>query len=183
MKKHIKFISADSREARLADRRVVLVQDHTCRKPNEHCDLIFQPGHDDVFGFSVRSSYGYDRELEPITCCASKKKLKEEIDACGFKTDEEVNKWLESIKKAEKEMWQHWIDGEVYGLVVEVWDEAERQFKCVDCLYELYGFDEVKEAINDLNTDGTEVFCADEDCGDPEDWKAEYKEFDICVAE
>ena len=182
MKKHIKFISADSREARLADRRVVLVRDYSCRKPNENCDLIFQPGHDDVFGFTVKSSYDYDNE--PITCCASKEKLKEEIDACNFKTDEEVNKWLESIKKAEKEMWQHWIDGEVYGLIVEVWDEAERQFKCVDCLYELYGFDEVKESIDDLNTDGTEVFCVDEELGDPErNWKAEYKEFDICVAE
>ena len=178
MKKHIKFISADSREARLADRRVVLVKDNSCRPPDVSMDLIFHRGHGEVQGFKLKVVGNVSAVFT-----ADREKVDEESKACGHKTEEEKRLWLERIKKAEKELWQHWINGEVYGLVVQVWDEVERQFKCVDCLYELYGFDEVKESINDLNTDGTEVFCADEDCGDPDDWKAEYKEFDICVAE
>ena len=173
---HIKFISEYDREARLANRRVMLVKDEGL-VPDMHMDLIFHRGPDgNVFGFRLKATYDdYDE-----TFTADSDKIDEELKACGFKTEAEKREWLEGIKKAEAEMWQAWMDGEVYGLVVQTWDADERQWKCVDAIYGIYGFSQIKMMFEDLDLDGTEVFCVDKKfCGDPKDWKAEFREFDI----
>lgn len=172
---HIKFISEHNRAAQLANVRLVLVKDPSGRAPDESADLIFHRGHGEVWGFKVRETYGYESEV----FTATKEKVEEESKACGHKNKDEMHKWLDGIKEAEKKLWQSWIDGEVYGIVIQKWDAAERRFYCIECLYELYGWDDVIEALKDMDLSNVEVFCVDEDCGDPDVWKKEYREFDV----
>ena len=172
---HIKFISERDRAARLANVRLVLVKDLSCRAPDENSDLIFHRGHGEVWGFKLRETYGYETEV----FTASKEKVEEESKACGHKNKAEMHKWLDGIKEAEKKMWQAWMDGEVYGIAIQKWDDTERQFRCIDCSYELYGWNDVVEALKDMDLSKVKVFCVDEDCGNPNNWKKEFRELDV----
>lgn len=172
---HIKFISEHTRAAHLANVRLVLMKDPSCRAPDVNSDLIFHRGHGEVWGFKLRENYGYETEV----FTADRAKVEEESKACGHKTEAEKRAWLDGIKEAEKKMWQAWMDGEVYEIVVQKWDDTERRFCCIECLCELYGWNDVVEALKDMDLSKVEVFCVDEDCGDPDDWKKEFREFDI----
>jgi hypothetical protein len=102
----VKFISENTKDARLANRRVVLVRDETCQEAN--------------------------------------------------------------------------YDGEIFGLLIEEWNNEERQFKMVDSLWQVYGFDEVKANIIDIVCSyDIDCFVVDNDLGDPENWKDEFREFDV----
>lgn len=174
---HIKFVPKSSREARLANVRLVLVKDVSggCRAPDENMDLIFHRGHGEVWGFKLRETYGYETEV----FTADRKKVEEESKACGHKTEAEKRAWLAGIKDAEKKLWQAWMDGDVYGIVIERYNESERRFFCVNCQYEIYGWENVVACLKDMDLSEVEVFCVDPDCGDPDSWKDTYREFDV----
>lgn len=172
---HIKLISVNDREARLANKRVFIMKDGVCRDPDVSMDLIFHRGHGEVWGFKLRETYGYEEEV----FTADRKKVDEESKACGHKTEEEKRAWLEGIKNAEKKIWQAWMDGDMYGVVTQIWNETEREWKCVDCQFEIFGWSDVVEVLKDMDKNGVEVYCVDEDCGNPKDWKNEFREFDI----
>ena len=172
---HIKLISENDREARLANKRIFIMKDGVCRAPDVSMDLIFHRGHGEVWGFKLRETYGYEEEV----FTADRKKVEEESKACGHKTEEEKRAWLEGIKNAEKKIWQAWMDGDMYGIVTQVWNEAEREWKCVDAQFEIFGWSDVVEVLKDMDKTGVEVFCVDSECGNPKDWKNEFREFDI----
>lgn len=171
----IKLISENDRAARLADKRILIVKDAVCRAPDVSMDLIFHRGHGEVWGFKIRATYDDCEEV----FTADRAKVDEESKACGHKTEEEKRAWLDGIKKAEAKLWQAWMDGDMYGIVTQVWDAAERGWKCVDSNFEIFGWEDVVEALKDMDKTGVEVFCVDEDLGDPNDWKDEFKELDI----
>lgn len=173
---HIKFISTKTREARLANRRLVLMKSFICTEPDKNMDLIFHRGHGKVFGFKLRETHSY----KEIVFTASKKRIDEESKACGHKSEDEKRAWLENIKTAEAKLWQAWMDGEVYNIFIEHYDESERQFIVEEGRYELYGFEDMIDNLKDmLAATKIDVACVDPDCGDPKDWKDEYREFDI----
>jgi hypothetical protein len=172
----IKFISENTREARLANRRVLLARDESCSAPDKYMDTLFHPGHGEVHGFSVMSS---DRNhFETFTC--SSEALQKEFDAMNFKSEEDKDKWLDGIKDSEKKMWQAYFDGEVYGIFIEEWNNEERRFRTVDALWGIYGLDDMKANIADIvgNYD-IDCFVVDNELGDPENWKDDYREFDV----
>ena len=172
---HIKFVSENSREAHLANKRLLIMKDCSCRAPDVNMDLIFHRGHGEVWGFKLRETYGYEEEV----FTADRAKVDEESKACGHKTEAEKREWLEGIKKAEAYLWQAWMDGDVYGILVQEWDAHERKWNAVDATFEMFGWNDVVECLKDMNLDDIDVFCIDEDLGDPESWKAEYKEIDV----
>lgn len=171
----IKFVSEKSREARLADKRLLIMKDGVCRAPDVSMDLIFHRGHGEVWGFKLRETYGYESEV----FTADRAKVEKESKACGHKNKDEMYKWLDGIKEAEKKLWQAWMDGDMYGIVVQEWNAAERNWKVIDSIFEIFGWSDVVECLKDMKLDGIDVFCIDEDLGNPDDWKAEYKELDI----
>lgn len=172
----IKFISENSKEARLANCRVLLIRDESGQAPDKYMDTIFHPGHGEIFGFKVTS---FDRQYSEIFTC-DKAALQKEIDAMNFKSEEDKEKWLNGIKVSEKKMWQAYYDGNVYGLLIEKWNDEEREFKVVDSLWQLYGFDDVKANIMEIvgNYD-IDCYVAATDLGDPENWKEEFREFGV----
>jgi hypothetical protein len=172
----IKFISENTKEARLANRRVLLIRDDSCQAPDKYMDTIYHPGHGEIFGFQVVS---FDRQYSEVFTC-DKAALQKEIDAMNFKSEADKNKWLKDIKDSEAKMWQAYYDGEVYGILIQEWNDKERQFKMVDVLWGLYGFDDVKANIIDIvgNYD-IDCFAVENDLGDPENWREEFREFDV----
>ena len=138
-------------------------------------DMIFHPGHGEVFGFKVTS---FDNRFSEVFTC-DKAALQKEIDAMKFKSEEDKEKWLKNIKDSEEKMWQSYYDGEVYGILIQEWNNEERQFKTVHSLYGLYGFDDLKANIMDVvgNYD-IDCFVAENDLGDPIQWIKEFREFD-----
>ena len=104
----VKFIAENTKEARLANRRVLLIRDESCQSPN--------------------------------------------------------------------------YDGEVYGILIEEWNNEERQFKMVDSLWGLCGFDDVKEKIaNIVGNYDIDCFVVENNLGDPKIWKDDYREFDVRI--
>jgi hypothetical protein len=171
----VKFISEKTKKARLANLRTLLIRDESCQAPDKFMDTIFHPGHGEVHGFSVMSS---DRNhFETFTCTSEA--LQKEIDAMNFKSEEDKDKWLEDIKASEKKMWQAYFDGEVYGIIIQKWNDEEREFKMVDSLWGLYGFDDMKANIIDIvGKYDIDCFAVENDLSDPENWREEYREFD-----
>lgn len=172
----VKFISENTREARLANRRVLLAIDETSMAPDKYMDTIFHPGHGEVFGFKVTS---FDGQYSEVFTC-DKVSLQKEIDAMNFKSEEDKDKWLNGIKDSEKKMWQAYFDGKVYVIFIEEWNDKERCFKTVDALWGIYGFDDVKANIADfVGNYVIDCFVVDNDLGDPENWKDDYREFEV----
>ncbi len=171
----IKLVSEYSREARLANKRLLIVKDSVCRAPDVSMDLIFHRGHGEVWGFKLKETYGYESEV----FTADRAKVEEESKACGHKTEAEKRAWLEGIKEAEKKLWQAWMDGDMYGIVIQEWNADERNWNVVDSIFEIFGWNDVVECLKDMKLDDIDVFCIDKDLGDPVDWKAEYKELDV----
>ena len=70
---------------------------------------------------------------------------------------------------------------EVYAILIEEWNNEDRQFESIDSFWELYGFDDVIENITDIvrNYDyDIDCFVVDSEIGDPKYWKDDYREFD-----
>jgi hypothetical protein len=172
----VKFISKNSNEARLANRRALLIPDVSGRAPDEFMDMIYHPGHGEIFGFQVVS---FDRQYSEVFTC-DKAALQKEIDAMHFKSEEDKEKWLKNIKDYEAKIWQAYYDGEVYGILIQEWSDEAREFKTVDSFWVLYGFDDVKATIKDIvgNYD-IDCFAVENELGDPENWREEYREFDV----
>ena len=172
----VKFISKKTKKARLANRRVLLIRDESCQAPDEFMDTIFHPGHGEVFGFKVVS---FDRQFSEVFTC-DKATLQKEIDAMNFKSEEDKEKWLKGIKESEKKMWQAYYDGDVYGILIQEWNDEDREFNTIDTLWGMYGFDDVKANIIDVvgNYD-IDCFAVENELGDPENWKKEFREFDV----
>ena len=172
---HIKLISENDHKSRLANKRCIIMKDSACEQPDENMDMIFHRGNDDVFGFRLRKTYGNETEV----FCASYGKIEEESKACKHKTKAERQKWLDGIKKAEARIWQEWIDGEVYGICIQTWNADERIWNGVDGAWNLFGWDDVVEALKNMDLTGIDVFCVSAECGNSAAWKDEYKEVDI----
>lgn len=172
---HIKFVPENSREARLADKRLLVMRDCLCKAPDDCMDLVFHNGNGDVFGFKLRENYGYETEV----FTADRAKVEEKSKACGHKTEAEKLAWLEETKEAEKKLWQAWMDGEVYGVIVQEWNDSERYWNIVDEHFDLFGWSKLVECLKDMKLDCIDVFCIGKELGNPENWKDEYKELDI----
>lgn len=172
----ITLINDTDREARMANRRCVILKDPNPCVPDEHEDLIFHRGHGEIFGFKVTESYGYESEI----FTATREKIAHEAPADG----RIVSEWLNQIRDVEKLMWQKWVDGEIYGIVVQEWNDAERNWKCVECCYQLYGWDDVKEQLRTDSSfsEGVDVFCVDtESIGKVEDMLTKYLTVEVCA--
>ena len=177
--KTVRLINATDTKARLADVRLVVVRDPSPFRPDQHEDLIFRFGKGDIFGFKVRESYGG----ESFICCADRDYLMEELKAMNFTTDEQKDKWLKEIRDAEKEEYQCWADGEIYGVVVEQWDAADRRWKTLECTYQLYGWKDVKSMIKELsdrNDFNIDAYCVDREAGDCDDMREDCVNVEIC---
>jgi len=184
--KKVKLLNANDTAARLADVRLIVVRDPSPRRPDEDQDLVFDQVDFDgtgprgeISGFTVKD---YDGDGS-VTLTARKEKVDEEVAACK-KSIENFNEkqWLKKISAAEKKVWQCWMNGDMYGVVVQCWSPAERQWKCLECCYQLYGWDDVKnmaKEYSDYHAFKIEAYCVDSALGHVEDMKEDCTNFEV----
>lgn len=164
------IVYSDNPRARLANKALYVVREIDPIPPHEDMDMLFTPknGQDgDVFGFELTDSYG-----EVIEFYAPFSK----IEAEKPKDCDDVNKWLEDIKRAEKHITELWLKGEVFSVSVKHWDPAKRKFVTDDSVHQLYGMNDVWEIIADEKLDeGCDVIVdCTEGCMSASDFPAKY---------
>lgn len=184
--KKVKLLNANDTVARLADQRLIVVRDPSPRRPDEDQDLVFdqvvfdgEGPRGEIRGFTVKEYCGDGY----VTLSARKEKVEEEVAACK-KSVENFNEkqWLKKIRAAEKKLWQCWMDGEVYGVVVQCWSPSERQWKCLECCYQLYGWEDVKNIAKEYSSNSSlaiSAYCIDSSIGRVEDMRESDVVFEV----
>ena len=159
----MKIYIESNRKARLVNCRVRIVHDSCYRQPWADMDLIFNPRTEDVDSAPLYDATTHDEPLIERKCGAltfytNKSRIKE---LCGddpkFFTDDGIDKLCWGPEKNEIKMW---VNGEVFGFVVEHWDEDNRSWKHVDSCFGYYGIDAVLDEVKDIEC---ECICCDDD--------------------
>ena len=157
-----KIYLKDSDKARLADKRVRIVQETDAREPCDNEDLVFEKAEDEslipadaLFKWSIDVSDG-DSVWFFTTAERCKKMVSPDPSYWTFEK-------LQEFARIEKKLYENWRDGYVYGYIVEHWNDAKRKWETDKSLWEMYGAKDVIDNIADeLNGDDILV-CIDEE--------------------
>jgi len=158
MNKIINIYLEQSDKARLANRRIRLVRDEGRREPQYDMDLVFV--HDfktnEIPDDAIYSWTFYSPQNDPIHFYTTAERCKEMVSPDpSYWTKEK----LAAIAKIEEKLYTHWDRGEVYGYIVEEWDETQRKWKFIDRSWGMYG---EKALFDNLPyKDGDIVCCAE----------------------
>ena len=164
-----KIYLKDSDKVRLADCRARIVRE---TYPNEPCvneDLVFEKAEDEsLIPTNALHKWKFDcnNEHEPIwffTTAERCKKMVSEDPSCWT-----LPKLIE-FEKVEKKLYQDWWDGNVYGYIIEKWDEKRREWAKVSSCYGMYGVEELMMNLAE-DADGVSIPI----CIDDEDMKYDF---------
>ena len=143
-----KIYLAGSDKARLADCRVRIVKESDPMEPCDNADLVFEKADDEslipadaLFKWNIMLPGG--RQWFYTTA-----------ERCKQMVSEDPSYWtkekLEEFARIEGRFYRDWRDGNVYGYVVETWDNAQRMWKTTSSAYGMYGADELLENVKDI---------------------------------
>ena len=165
-----KIYLKDSGKARLADCRARIVKE---TYPNEPCvneDLVFEKAEDESSipaNALMEWKFDCNHEYEPIWFFTT-------AERCKKMGSEDPADWtlskLNEFKTIEKKLYQNWWDGNVYGYIIEKWDEKHREWKQEKSLWGMYGADSLMTCLAE-DTDGVSIPI----CLDDEDMKYEFE--------
>ena len=138
----------DSDHVRLADYRARIVREVDPREPCDHEDLVFKKVEDEhLIPANALHKWKFDCnfEHEPIWFYTTAERCKQMVsDDPSYWTKEK----LEEFEKIEKQLYQNWYDGHVYGYVIEKWDEKRREWATVSSLWGMYGAKDLYDNLN-----------------------------------
>lgn len=159
----------DSNKVRLANYRAKIVREKNPCEPAEHEDLVFKRVEDETLipmNALHKWKFYCNHEHEPIWFFTTAERCKQMIcDDPSYWT----KKKLEEFEKIEKQLYQNWQDGHVYGYIIEKWDEKRREWMTTSSRWGMYGSEELFENLA-TETDGVDIpICLDE-----EDMKYEF---------
>ena len=164
-----KIYLKDSDKARLADCRARIVKE---TYPNEPCvneDLVFEKAEDESSipaNALMKWKFDCNHEYEPIWFFTT-------AERCKKMVSEDPSYWtlskLNEFKTIEKKLYQNWWDGNVYGYIIEKWDEKHREWKQEKSRWGMYGADSLMTYLAE-DTDGVSIPI----CLDDEDMKYEF---------
>jgi hypothetical protein len=158
----------DSDRVRLADYRARIVRESNPRRPDEHEDLVFVSDKKETYvPENVLMSYGVmfpDGTHETFFTTAER---------CREMVSDDPSYWtkekLEYFANVEKKLWKQYLANEVYGYVIEKWDENRREWVTTTSLWGMYGPEALLENLAS-ETDGVNIpICINE-----EDMKYEF---------
>lgn len=152
------------RKARLADWRLRIVRDDSPEKPSEHFSSVFAP----VGELKDWIGGQYPSFIADGECFGtSDSRLREQYS-------KDPKDWTKErlglVAEREKTIWKAWEDGDCFGVVLERWNEREREWTRYDSLWGAYGAGEVQSLVDqvasgsDYPGDESCVLCCDEDC-------------------
>ena len=145
----MKIYLKDSDKARLADVRARIVRETNPREPCDNEDLVFRKVEDEhlipasaLYKWKFECNY----EHEPIWFYTT-------ADRCKKMVSKNPSYWtlpkLKEFAEIEHQLYQDWYDGNVYGIVVEKWDEKQRKWTQIDSIWGMYGAKEVLQRLTD----------------------------------
>ena len=154
MMRFIKIYLKDSDKARLANKRVRIVRESDPREPCDNEDLVFEKAEDESLipaNALMKWKFDCNNEHEPIWFFTT-------AERCKKMVSEDPSYWtkkkLEKFARIEKKLYQNWWDGNVYGYIIESWDEKCREWKNESSLWGMYGSEELiynLSAMSDLD--------------------------------
>ena len=159
-----KIYLKDSSKARLADVRARIVREVSPLEPCDYEDLVFEKAEDKSCipeNALMKWKFDCNGEHEPMWFFTT-------AERCKKMVSEDPSYWTEEKLKhfadAEKKLYQYWYDGEVYGFIIEKWDEAGRSWKKLHSLFGMYGAEDLLENLNESGNvrDGC-IVCIDEE--------------------
>lgn len=155
-----KIYLKDSDKARLANKRVRIVQEMDTREPCDNEDLVFEKAEDEslipanaLFKWSIEMTDGPQWFFTTAERC--KKMVSPDPSYWTFEK-------LQEFARIEKKLYENWRDGHVYGYIVEHWNDAKRKWETDKSLWGMYGAQDVIDNIAD-ELDGYDILvCVDE---------------------
>lgn len=165
----MKIYLKDSDKARLADIRVRILHEINPREPCDNEDLVFEKAEDESLipaNALMKWAFDCNNEHEPIWFFTTAKRCKKMVakDPSYWTKDK-----LEEFARIEKRLYQDWWDGNVYGFIVEKWDEKRREWMQTSSLWGMYGAEELMaNLIDEFN--GADILV----CIDSEDMKYDF---------
>ena len=156
-----KIYLKDSDKVRLADYRVRIVKENNPLEPCDNEDLVFEKAEDEsLIPTDALHKWKFDcnHEHEPIWFFTTAERCKEMVS-------EDPSYWtlpkLIEFEKTEKKLYQDWWDGNVYGYIVEKWDDKQRKWMQTSSLWGMYGTEELMMNLAE-ETDGVSIpICLD----------------------
>ncbi len=168
----IKIYLKDSDKVRLADRRVRIVRESDPREPCDNEDLVFEKAEDEslipsssLFKWNIEMADG--RQWFFTTAKRCRRMVADDPSYWTFEK-------LQEFARIEKKLYEDWINDNVYGYIIEKWDEKQRQWIAVSSLWGMYGAEALFYNLLDA-TDGVSIPV----CIDNEDMKYDFKNVEM----
>ena len=164
-----KIYLKNSDKVRLADYRARIVKETNSREPCYNEDLVFEKVEDESLipaNALHKWKFNPNNEYAPIWFFTTAERCKEMVS-------EDPSYWtlpkLIEFEKIEKKLYQDWWDGNVYGYVIEKWDNKRREWMQTSSLWGMYGAEELMLNLAE-ETDGVSIPI----CLDDEDMKYDF---------
>lgn len=150
------------RVARLANNRILIVNDESASAPWHNQDMVFNPHASvvcdaplyDIEGKEIIASKTVTDGHDVIDLHTTEERVKQ---LCGSLTPE----GLERIWAYEKKQIEAWIHGENFAIICETWDPEERVFKTTEHIGGYIGVDEVLADLEERVIDPSTVICVE----------------------
>lgn len=153
-----------SKTGKLADKRIRIFREENPRPLDDAMDLVFTREEIDNPKDTTFTIYGYN---ESVTFKTNDERLGDYFNSDPASWTEEA---IEKIASEEKVLWEAYFKGEVFGIAVERWNVAEREWTPIDItLYGCYSTeDAIANAKDFLHQHASEsiVVTCEEDCKD-----------------
>ena len=180
-----KIYLKDSDKVRMADYRARIVRETDPREPCDNEDLVFEKAEDESLipkNALYKWKFDCNHEHEPIWFFTTAERCKEMVSKNP--ADWTLPK-LKEFAEIEKRLYQDWYDGHVYGIVVEKWDEKQREWTRIDSAWGMYGAKDVYDNLgNEIDLHYDEVGGASIPvCVDEEEMKYEFDNVELKVNE
>jgi len=153
--------NVNSRIARLASKRVRIVRDTTPREPWKDRDQVcVKTGlPEEVEDTSERCHWFRVNGVEFVI---TKDRLRKYFNEDPASWTKEA---IQRLAEEDKATIVQYNDGDVFGLVLESWNGAERMWNNDDSIWGMYGDRELLDNLEDFAKD-VDVVCCDKDCKD-----------------
>lgn len=164
-----KIYLKESDHVRLAECRARIVREESPREPCDNEDLVFEKAEDEsLIPADALLSWKFDcnHDHEPVWFFTTAERCKEIVSKDPADWTREKLEWF---AKLEKKLYQDWWDGNVYGYIIEKWDEKQCGWKQTSSLWGIYGAEELMESLVE-ETDGVAIPI----CLDSEDMKYDF---------
>ena len=165
----VKIYLKDSDKARLAACRVRIVKETCPREPCDNEDLVFEKAEDESCipaNALMKWQFNCNFEHEPIWFFTTAERCKKMVSS---NPDDWTLEKLVGFMNEEKKLYQDWWDGNVYGFIIEKWDNKQRKWMQTSSLWGMYGAKDLFDNLLDqIGTASIPV------CIDSEDMKYDF---------